>query len=561
MDALKSLSRLSIRQLAQQALNFCLIASSALMIWKGLSVVTNSESPIVVVLSESMEPAFARGDLLFLTLPSTPVTIGDICVFKIQDKPIPIVHRVLEIHAAQNGSQYMLTKGDNNPTDDRGLYNRGQMWIRQEDVVGKVQGFLPHVGLGTILLNEHPQQQSFVERLNGTIVEHFATFMFEADIPTSQVISNLSRPENVMRRFIPLHPSFNAACRQRPHRGLRHLSSQASALREPTISSSESPNQVSDTKDLARKPAAAPASDIAPKAPLSASPPMLKRSSRTTRPPAVTSDPSSLAAHVAEYPWLLSTQPARRPRPTFWSVLRDKHFLAVGTARARKHLNHPTYDFPDQFCDDAGRVARDLFAALSDPLRAKDEAGLAPVLVRAVAERFAAGARSLTAKGLRVEYVLKGEPKVTVTGTHFTYGPYPAPAGFVAQQWWSLIELVIPEEDGTFSSHPRQKEIMQRAADDGVFFKVDTRVACDVEMILSDAASGMPIIRDRRRNVDLQFVSPHFTPWDEVFELDEQGEWLLRWKWRISDIDWLVESSMPKVEQKPTIDWRPRRDV
>ena len=30
-------------------------------------VVTGSESPIVVVLSGSMEPAFQRGDLLFLT--------------------------------------------------------------------------------------------------------------------------------------------------------------------------------------------------------------------------------------------------------------------------------------------------------------------------------------------------------------------------------------------------------------------------------------------------------------------------------------------------------------
>lgn len=34
--------------------------------WKGLSVVTDSPSPIVVVLSGSMEPAFQRGDLLFL---------------------------------------------------------------------------------------------------------------------------------------------------------------------------------------------------------------------------------------------------------------------------------------------------------------------------------------------------------------------------------------------------------------------------------------------------------------------------------------------------------------
>lgn len=31
-----------------------------------LSVVTDSPSPIVVVLSGSMEPAFQRGDLLFL---------------------------------------------------------------------------------------------------------------------------------------------------------------------------------------------------------------------------------------------------------------------------------------------------------------------------------------------------------------------------------------------------------------------------------------------------------------------------------------------------------------
>ena len=30
-------------------------------------VVTGSESPVVVVLSGSMEPAFQRGDLLFLT--------------------------------------------------------------------------------------------------------------------------------------------------------------------------------------------------------------------------------------------------------------------------------------------------------------------------------------------------------------------------------------------------------------------------------------------------------------------------------------------------------------
>ncbi len=45
-----------------------------------------------------MEPSFKRGDLLFLTLMDEPIRIGDITVFKIAGKDIPIVHRVLELH-------------------------------------------------------------------------------------------------------------------------------------------------------------------------------------------------------------------------------------------------------------------------------------------------------------------------------------------------------------------------------------------------------------------------------------------------------------------------------
>jgi signal peptidase len=65
--------------------------------WKGLSIVTDSPSPIVVVLSGSMEPAFQRGDLLFLWnrnwLQETDV--GEIVVYNVKDKDIPIVHRVV----------------------------------------------------------------------------------------------------------------------------------------------------------------------------------------------------------------------------------------------------------------------------------------------------------------------------------------------------------------------------------------------------------------------------------------------------------------------------------
>ena len=53
------------------------------MIGKSLMVVTGSESPIVVVLSGSMEPAFQRGTLLFFTnYEEEEIMVGEIVVFK-----------------------------------------------------------------------------------------------------------------------------------------------------------------------------------------------------------------------------------------------------------------------------------------------------------------------------------------------------------------------------------------------------------------------------------------------------------------------------------------------
>lgn len=77
--------RMDKRQFLYQVLSFGMIVSSALMIWKGLMVVTGSESPIVVVLSGSMEPAFHRGDLLFLTnYEEEDIRVGEIVVFKVR---------------------------------------------------------------------------------------------------------------------------------------------------------------------------------------------------------------------------------------------------------------------------------------------------------------------------------------------------------------------------------------------------------------------------------------------------------------------------------------------
>ena len=50
----------------------------------------------------------------------------------------------------------MLTKGDNNPVDDRGLYQRGKLWLTRNQIIGKARGYLPYVGMLTILMNDFP---------------------------------------------------------------------------------------------------------------------------------------------------------------------------------------------------------------------------------------------------------------------------------------------------------------------------------------------------------------------------------------------------------------------
>ena len=158
VDALKALWK-NKRQLTFQILNLAMIVLSALMIWKSLMVVTKSESPVVVVLSGSMEPAFQRGDILFLSNYDDPIETGEIVVFKVRGRDIPIVHRVIKVHQEDeaNATQLqILTKGDNNLVDDRGLYSDRQLWLDRDSIMGRARGSLPYVGMVTILLNDYP---------------------------------------------------------------------------------------------------------------------------------------------------------------------------------------------------------------------------------------------------------------------------------------------------------------------------------------------------------------------------------------------------------------------
>ena len=64
---------------------------------RDVSLVPLPPFQVVVVLSGSMEPGFYRGDIHFLNMGYKPIRTGEIVVFNIDGRDIPIVHRVIKV--------------------------------------------------------------------------------------------------------------------------------------------------------------------------------------------------------------------------------------------------------------------------------------------------------------------------------------------------------------------------------------------------------------------------------------------------------------------------------
>ena len=118
--------------------------------------------------------------------------IGEIVVYNVKGKDIPIVHRVVRrfdggyvclhdsgrqsvgpglIVGCRDKPLKLLTKGDNNLSDDTELYARGQSYLdRSKDVIGSVVGYIPFVGYVTILLSEHPWLKTAMLGIMGVMV-------------------------------------------------------------------------------------------------------------------------------------------------------------------------------------------------------------------------------------------------------------------------------------------------------------------------------------------------------------------------------------------------------
>lgn len=146
---INSFKRMTYRQIIQQLLNAIYAVIGTYMLWKMIGVLTNNDSPIVVVLTESMYPGFERGDILFLS--PREYNVGDIIVFQVYKNEIPIVHRAIKKYGTN-----VLTKGDNNRYSDESLYRRNQYMLQPEDILSCVYANLPYFGMITIWVNTFP---------------------------------------------------------------------------------------------------------------------------------------------------------------------------------------------------------------------------------------------------------------------------------------------------------------------------------------------------------------------------------------------------------------------
>jgi signal peptidase len=130
-------------------------------------VVSGTNFPFSVVLSDSMEPTIPMGSLIFiqkvsgedLVAGSNPV--GDVVVYyfpnsKITDYffftayyPTPWVHRAID-KVEINGTFHVLLKGDANTYPDQNPLTPTE-WVPEDRIIGKVVWFVPYLGFFTLL--------------------------------------------------------------------------------------------------------------------------------------------------------------------------------------------------------------------------------------------------------------------------------------------------------------------------------------------------------------------------------------------------------------------------
>ena len=99
----------------------------------------------MIVMSGSMEPVMPTGSLCFVNTHCdfSDVKTNDIITYTVMDAKI--THRAVKINKEEG---YLVTKGDNNESEDIGVVNR-------ENYYGKVMVHIPYMGYALFFIKKH----------------------------------------------------------------------------------------------------------------------------------------------------------------------------------------------------------------------------------------------------------------------------------------------------------------------------------------------------------------------------------------------------------------------
>jgi signal peptidase len=128
----------------------------ALLIWNLIKFASGTYAPISIVVSGSMEPTLYRGDIIFAHNWQEEIKIDDVIIYTV-DNTTMIVHRVIGIKDEYK-KDCILTKGDNNPVDDLGIYFKAEQGLRclnKKHVIGKVFVTIPYLGRLIVIFTEN----------------------------------------------------------------------------------------------------------------------------------------------------------------------------------------------------------------------------------------------------------------------------------------------------------------------------------------------------------------------------------------------------------------------
>ncbi|MFA4663336.1 signal peptidase I [Pyrococcus kukulkanii] len=143
----------------KEVISTLLVIILTLAFYQGLKLALHTDTPLVVVVSGSMEPVFYRGDVVVLKgVKPDEIKVGDVVVYRSLVAKYPIIHRVREIKMEEvNGRPELcfVTWGDHNVVPDLYFTPNGVLdCVPQEAIEAKALLVIPKVGIISIKLRE-----------------------------------------------------------------------------------------------------------------------------------------------------------------------------------------------------------------------------------------------------------------------------------------------------------------------------------------------------------------------------------------------------------------------